>query len=176
VNPSSVNKWVSEGRLRAYRTPGGHRRIRVGDLIAFLDSQHYPVPRPLEHAVRRRLLVVDDDVDQLSAVARLVKPHAERVDVQTVDNGIDALVLIGSWKPHLVILDVYMPELDGLEVCRRLHANPDTREVGVVVASAQMTDEIEKNALDAGARRAVAKPVPLATVLSELMPDERAAI
>ena len=170
VNPSSVNKWVAEGRLRAYRTPGGHRRIRVGDLVVFLDTHQYPIPRPLEHACRRRLLVVDDDVGQLAAINRLLNAQAPQLDARTLANGIDALVLIGSWKPHLVILDVFMPEIDGLEVCRRLKANPDTQRVGVVITTGQLTDDIAQSARDAGARRVVPKPVTLDLILSELFP------
>jgi excisionase family DNA binding protein len=47
VNPSSVNKWVKEGRIPAYRTPGGHRRIQAADLVAFLTEYAMPVPVPL---------------------------------------------------------------------------------------------------------------------------------
>ena len=47
VNPSSINKWVNDGRIQAFRTPGGHRRIRVADLVAFLEKHKMPVPRTL---------------------------------------------------------------------------------------------------------------------------------
>ncbi len=168
ISPSAVNKWVEAGHLHAFRTPGGHRRIRVGDLLTFLDSKKYPVPRALRSAHRRRLLIVDDDVLQLKALARALKSHGETIEVQTVNNGIDALVLVGAWKPHLVVLDVFMPELDGLEVCRRLHANPETAGVGIVVATGQLSREIETTALAAGARLAMQKPLDLKQLIAEL--------
>jgi excisionase family DNA binding protein len=47
VNPSSINKWVKERRILAYRTPGGHRRILAADFVAFLTEYKMPVPAPL---------------------------------------------------------------------------------------------------------------------------------
>jgi excisionase family DNA binding protein len=168
VNPSSINKWVNEGRLAAFRTPGGHRRIRAGDLVVFLDMHKMPVPRSLSSAAKRRMLVVDDDLPQLQAIQRLLKPHMDRVQVALVSNGIDALVQVGAFKPHLIVLDVFMPELDGLEVCRRLKANPDTREIDVIVTSGSFTPALEENAVSAGALRCLPKPIDIKLVLEDL--------
>lgn len=168
VNPSSVKKWVNEGRIVAFRTPGGHRRIRVADLVDFLHRHAMPIPRPLEAACKRRLLVVDDDLMHLRALARSLRPYAARVDVELVQNGIDALVMVGSFKPDLIVLDVYMPELDGIEVCRRLKLKPETRHIGVIVNSAHLTKSVEENALAAGAVRCVPKPLDLKVLLEHL--------
>ncbi|MDB4967524.1 MAG: chemotaxis protein CheY [Myxococcales bacterium] len=168
VNPSSVKKWVNDGRIAAFRTPGGHRRIRVSDLLDFLNRHAMPIPRPLVAASKRRLLVVDDDSMHLRALERRLKPYRARVDVQLTQNGIDALVLVGSFKPDLIVLDVYMPELDGLEVCRRLKLRPDTRHIGVIVNSAHLTKTVEENALAAGALTVVPKPMNLQVLLEHL--------
>lgn len=47
ANPSSVNKWVKEGKIPAHRTPGGHRRMRVSDVVAFLREYEMPIPPAL---------------------------------------------------------------------------------------------------------------------------------
>lgn len=168
VNPSSVKKWVNEGRIAAFRTPGGHRRIRVSDLLDFLARHAMPIPRLLAAASKRRLLIVDDDAMHLRALDRRLRPHRARVDVQLTQNGIDALVLVGSFRPDLIVLDVYMPELDGLEVCRRLKLRPDTRHIGVIVNSAHLTKAVEENALAAGALTCVPKPMDLKVLLEHL--------
>ncbi len=174
VNPSSVNKWVNAGLIPAFRTPGGHRRIRTADLLTFLDAHKMPVPQQLRRVERQRLLLVDDDAKQLVTLARVFTPHAAVLDVRTADNGIDALLLLGSFKPHVVLLDVYMPELDGIEVCRRLKANPLTSGIAVLITSAQLDDDVEKRALEAGAKRCLHKPVDIAQVLSHLALPPRA--
>lgn len=169
VNSSSVKNWIEQGRITAFRTPGGHRRIRAADLVAFLDTHKMPIPANLESAGRRRLLIVDDDLTHLRTMGRLLKQRYEdRVQVALTSNGIDALVLVGSFKPNLIVLDVFMPEIDGLEVCRRLKANPDTRNIEVIVASGHLTAEIEDNALRAGARRCLTKPLDLDIIIEEL--------
>ena len=168
VNPSSVKKWVNEGRIAAFRTPGGHRRIRAADLVEFLDSHKMPIPRSLAGASNRRLLIVDDNPQNLKALERLLKPHLGRIQLQTTSNGIDALVMVGSFKPNLIVLDVFMPEIDGLEVCRRLKDNPETRNIGVLVASGHLTPEVEASALQAGARRCLQKPIDIGFVLENL--------
>ncbi len=169
VNSSSVKNWIEQGRITAFRTPGGHRRIRAADLVAFLDTHKMPIPANLESAGRRRLLIVDDDLTHLRTMGRLLKQRYEdRVQVALTSNGIDALVLVGSFKPNLIRLDWFMPEMDGLEVCRRLKANPDTRNIEVIVASGHLTAEIEDNALRAGARRCLTKPLDLDIIIEEL--------
>ena len=168
VNPSSVKKWVNDGHIVAFRTPGGHRRIRAADLIAFLDQHKIPVPRPLSNAARRRVLAVDDDPIQLKAVGRALKKWSDKVEVSLVDNGIDALVEIGAIKPHALVLDVYMPGIDGIEVCRRLKSNPATKDIAVIVTSGRMTAEIEQAARAAGARRVLRKPVDVNAIIEEV--------
>jgi excisionase family DNA binding protein len=168
VNPSSVKKWVNEGRIAAFRTPGGHRRIRVADLVDFLRRHAMPVPQPLAAASKRRMLIVDDDLMHLRALERRLKPYRARVQLELTQNGIDALVMVGSFKPDLIVLDVYMPELDGIEVCRRLKLKAETRHIGVIVNTAHLTKSIEENALAAGALTCVSKPMDLKVLLEHL--------
>jgi excisionase family DNA binding protein len=170
VNPSSIKKWVDDGLLVAFRTPGGHRRIRATDLVTFLVQHSMPISPELQDAAKKRLLVVDDETEQLRAISRSLKRFADRIEVQTTSNGIDALVLVGSFHPHAVLLDVYMPGIDGLEVCRRLRKNPATKDVQVYVVSGAFTSSLEQKALEAGAIKCLPKPIDARLVVSLLFP------
>jgi excisionase family DNA binding protein len=172
VNRSSVKNWVDEGRLAAFRTPGGHRRIRAADLVAFLEIHRMPVPQPLATEAPQRLLIVDDDEALLHAYQRTLCRSSDLL-VEVVSNGIDALVRVGSFKPNYVLLDFYMPEIDGIEVCRRLKANPETSQVEIFVATAHLTATIEKQALDAGVRECWQKPVDVQVLLSRFVSAPR---
>lgn len=165
VNASSVKKWVDDGLLVAFRTPGGHRRIRATDLVEFLVRHRMPIPSELGDAGRKRVLLVDDDQPQLTSLSRALKRQADRLEVVTANNGIDALVLVGSFHPHFVVLDIFMPEIDGLEVCRRLKKRPDTRDISIVVVSGGLTPALERKALEAGAVRCLPKPIDVHALL-----------
>jgi two-component system, cell cycle response regulator len=81
-----------------------------------------------------RVLVVDD----ILANVRLLeaKLSAEYFDVVTAMNGLDALDAIQRSKPDIVLLDVMMPGIDGIEVCKRIKANPATQHIPVVMVTA----------------------------------------
>jgi CheY-like chemotaxis protein len=70
--------------------------------------------------------------------------------------------------PHLVVMDASLPGIDGVDVCRRLKANPATSEVAVVLAGAHVTPQFEEAARKAGARSAVRKPIDVAVLLEEI--------
>ncbi len=173
VNPSSVNKWISEGRIQAYRTPGGHRRIRIADLVEFLAAHDMPIPPDLH--TRRRLLLVDDDKLYLKSVKRMAKRHASAVEVELVENGIDALIRVGAFRPHLIVLDVFMPGVDGIEVCGRLKANEDTKSIDVLITSGKLSPAIERKARAAGALDCLHKPVRFEKILEYLLVEHQTA-
>lgn len=101
---------------------------------------------------------------QLRAIERVLRDQ-HQVELTLADNAIDAMIAVGALKPDLVIMDILMPGLDGIEACRRIKCNPATRDIQVVLASAMLTPELRRAARHAGAKRAVAKPVDLVELL-----------
>src|SRR6266851_9738626 len=98
VDPSTVSKWIDKGILVAFRTPGGHRRVRSADLRAFLTSHQMPVPPELGNGVIR-LLIVDDEKSVLDSLKRAFKAYEPQVDVTTTDSAVEALLLVSEQKP-----------------------------------------------------------------------------
>lgn len=168
VSRRSVNNWIEKGLIEAFRTPGGHRRVRAGDLVAFLTSSGMPVPSDLDGLARRKIVIVDDDAAQLRSYRRLLSTYATVAEVKLFDRGIDALLAIGAFNPDVVLLDIVMPGLDGLEVCRRIKAGERTRDIDVMMCSGRLSPEVEAVATEAGARCCLDKPVDTARLLSEL--------
>jgi two-component system, cell cycle response regulator len=104
-----------------------------------------------------RVLVVDD----ILANVRLLeaKLSAEYFEVVTAMNGLDALDAIQRTKPDIVLLDVMMPGIDGIEVCKRIKANPATQHIPVVMVTALDQPEDRVRGLEAGADDFLTKPV-----------------
>ncbi len=105
-----------------------------------------------------RILAVDDDELQLRALRRGAR-NDPRVELSAVNNAADALLLIAIRCPELVVVDVFMPEIDGIELCRRITSDPNTRHLPVILASVEMCPELEALAFAAGAAGAISKPV-----------------
>ena len=112
------------------------------------------------------ILIVDDNVRNLDLLAQLLRGHGYRV--RPANSGARALRAALSAPPELVMLDVSMPEMDGYEVCRRLKAEPATREVPVIFISA-LDEAMDKvKAFGVGAADYVTKPFQIEEVLSRI--------
>lgn len=164
VDPSTVSKWIDRGILFAFRTPGGHRRVRSGDLRSFLIAHQMPVPDELGSGTVQ-LLVVDDEKPVLDAVKRAFKPYANQVDVVTTTSGVEAILLVSEGKPHGMLIDLNMPDLDGLEVCRRIRSRKALEGVRLITMTARHSQEVADQSLKAGAIACLPKPVDVQQVL-----------
>jgi excisionase family DNA binding protein len=164
VDPSTVSKWIDKGILLAFRTPGGHRRVRSADLRSFLIAHQMPVPEELGSGVVR-LIVVDDEKLVLEGVKRALKPYASAVDVTTTTSGVEALLLVSEQRPHGLLIDLNMPDLDGLEVCRRIRVRKQMESVKLITMTARHSPEVVEQALQAGASACLAKPVDIQQLL-----------
>lgn len=113
--------------------------------------------------IRRRILVVDDE-PQITRVLRR-SLTSQGFDVRTAADGESALDLFGDWSPDLVVADLSMPGMDGLELCRRLRA---ASEVPIIVLSVRGEENIKVRALDLGADDYVAKPFGMDELLARI--------
>ncbi|MGL1920073.1 MAG: PleD family two-component system response regulator [Hyphomicrobiales bacterium] len=104
-----------------------------------------------------RILVVDDILTNVKLLE--AKLTAEYFEVSTAVSGVEALEVIATTPPDIVLLDVMMPGMDGFEVCRRIKNNPETQHIPVVMVTAldQASDKI--TGLEAGADDFLTKPV-----------------
>jgi CheY-like chemotaxis protein len=104
----------------------------------------------------RLVLVADDEEDILTLVTTIVARAGH--EVVSVRDGAEALAAIRDRRPDLVVLDISMPEVDGLEVLRRLRADGETSGLPVLLLSAQAQEADVRRGFDAGASAYVKKP------------------
>ncbi|GBD93261.1 transcriptional regulatory protein YycF [bacterium BMS3Abin05] len=105
---------------------------------------------------RKRVLVVDDEEDILELIGHNLKK--EGYDVQSVATGEEALRAASENIPDLIVLDLMLPGVDGLEVCRRLKEDPDTRRIPIIILSAKGDEADIVTGLELGADDYVPKP------------------
>lgn len=139
VYPSSVMNWINDGKLKTYRTVGGHHRVTRQDLVAFLNGLGIPLPPELARASGPRVLIVDDDAGVARVLRRAFARHPARFRVESCGDGVEALIRIGHEPPDLVVLDVVLPKMDGIRVCEAIKKNESTRGVKIVAISGKKT-------------------------------------
>ncbi len=117
-----------------------------------------------------RILIVDDE-PQLARVLRTgLKTHG--YDVRVAADGVSALETFGDWRPDLVVTDLAMPNLDGLELCRRLR---ELSPLPIIVLSVRGEEKTKVEALDAGADDYVTKPFGMDELLARVRAQLRRA-
>lgn len=112
---------------------------------------------------KSRILIVDDEA-QLTRVLR-TGLKTRGYDVRVAADGVGALETFGDWSPDLVVTDLSMPNMDGLELCSRLRA---FSQVPIIVLSAKGEEKIKVEALDAGADDYVTKPFGMDELLARV--------
>src|ERR671921_2828687 len=117
-----------------------------------------------------RILIVDDE-PQLARVLRTgLKTHG--YDVRVAADGVSALETFGDWHPDLVVTDLAMPNMDGLELCRRLR---ELSQLPIIVLSVRGEEKTKVEALDAGADDYVTKPFGMDELLARVRAQLRRA-
>ena len=152
VAQSTIRKWCDTGRLPAFYTPGGHRRLRRSDLDAFLGgSRAAPSPRgaPL-------VLIVDDDA-RLREFVR-VNLEMDGYAVREAASAEDGLTALEDEVPDLILLDVQMPSVDGWEMLRRVREKHGVEAIPVIMFSGKVDDRSGPEAAEQGAQAFIGKP------------------
>jgi excisionase family DNA binding protein len=172
VSDQSISNWIDSGKLRAGKTPGGHRRVEHNDLVAFLKQQNFRIPHELLPA-GTNILVMDAEKDASQRIKKALKAKYADWNILVAHDGFAAGEIVTTDRPNVVVLDLHMPGLDGFEVCRRIKANRLTRHTSVIAITAHPTPESEKAAMDAGASAYLTKPIEisqLSDVIQNLLP------
>jgi len=161
VTNDGILKWIKSGKLRAFSTPGGHYRVSAEDFRAFLNKFDMPVDETFFRGSERRrsVLVVDDEPDIREIVRRLLSEMDEDMRIEEASDGYEAGIKIGALQPDLVIMDVMMPRVDGISLCRSIRENPKTESVKVLAITAFPEQDNVKKMYDAGADLCLIKPL-----------------
>jgi excisionase family DNA binding protein len=159
VSPAAIKKWIQQGKLAAFRTPGGHFRILADEFERFQKTHGFDTGtgEPL------RVLVVDDQRAVAEVIVASLRAFHPSARMETAANGFEGLLKVGTFRPDVLLLDLGMPGMDGFEVCRQIKRDPVIRDTKVVVMTARLLDA-EPRAMEAGADGFLSKPFEAATV------------
>lgn len=113
-----------------------------------------------------KILIVDDEEDILEFIGYNLKK--EGYEVYTASNGVEALTLAAKIEPHMILLDVMMPMMDGMEACRELRRMAATKDSVIAFLTARSEDYSQVAGFEAGADDYITKPVRPAVLVSRV--------
>ena len=168
VSSKTIINWIEAKHIKAYKTVGGHRRIKKADLEDFMNKQGIPIPAGSASNERKRILVVDDDPIIVETIVQSLEEDEYGYDVISASDGFEAGLQINHFKPDLLILDIMMPDIKGYEVCEKVKSNEETKNTIIIVLSAYLDEEKFKKMKEHGADACFSKPLPLPQLKKEV--------
>jgi excisionase family DNA binding protein len=170
VSPGSVIRWIEEGRLKSAVTPGGHRRVEVQEVVRLLEALRIEIPPELKSEGQEeapspfRVLIIDDELGMRQMLRSFFEEHYPHFHVEEAPEGFVAGWKAHSLRPHLVLLDLRLPGLDGFRVCHLIRSFPGTQQAHIIAMTAYEEDGAKEKILGLGANDFLNKPFDLDTL------------
>ncbi len=183
-----MTNWINEGKLAAYSTPGGHRRIKREDLLLFLRLYQIPVPDELlrkpelaqktngdrnaaheqpsfdeiKSARKMKILIVEDDTNVSHIVKESLAASFPECEIVQAFDGFEAGKQIVSLAPDIILLDLILPGLDGFKVLTNIRQDRNCADIKIIAITGYDTEENRELILQAGGVDGFApKPIDL---------------
>lgn len=169
VTPRTIQLWSDSGILQAHKTPGGHRRFTASALEA-LAVQFDEDDKDQAITEKLRVLIAEDEPDLQKLYEVTMSGWSLPLEINIVKDGYEALVQFGKTQPHVLILDLNMPRMDGfhmLNVINNLIGSGDTE---VIVVTALSKGDISDHGGVPDGVKVFSKPIPfeeIETLLSK---------
>jgi excisionase family DNA binding protein len=173
VAPRTVSKWFDSGALHGYRIPGSKdRRIPLNQLIRFMKQHGMPLNGLMTGS--SRVLIVDDEQDIVEVLEKILEDEA-KYEVEVAKGGFAAGITADKFRPHVILIDMHLRDIDGREVARQVKNNPDLQLTKVIAMSGKMTDDEAKGLMASGFDGFLRKPFHVPQVI-EAIEDAMAVV
>lgn len=156
LHRATLWKYVKKGEIKTFKTPGGQYRIHRDDLKRFTRERGM-YAFPSESQTANKILIVDDDPGIQKLLGRLLNDPAYQLEYAS--DGFDAGMKTLKFQPHLILLDLFMPGIDGFKVCENLKQNADSASIKIIAISGYDTQTNRQKILDCGADLFLPKPI-----------------
>ena len=144
LSVATVQSLVEKGEIEAWKTLGGHRRVALHSVNAYL-ARHSPqrLKADTDPKSRLRVMLVEDDENAKDLYQSQFEAWDLKVDCTWMPSALEALMDIASMRPDLLITDLSMPGVDGVEMLKALKRNPNLADMQIVVISGLPAEAIE---------------------------------
>ena len=143
VTTRTVQLWSESGILKAWKTAGGHRRFNLDEIESLKAQFKTEAEVSVEHSLIR-ILIIEDEPDILTLYKMTIEGWNLPVVLLTAIDGFEGLIQIGAWKPHIVITDIQMPNINGVHLLKTLSQMESYKEMVVMVVSGLSKIDIDR--------------------------------
>lgn len=166
VAPRTVSKWFDSGQLRGYRIPGSKdRRIPLNSLIRFMKTHNIPLDGL--QSGRTRILIIDDESEIVEVLEKVLTEQAN-YEVRTVHSGFAAGVECEKFRPHVILLDMHLGDINGEGALKLVRSNADLQLAKVIAMSGKLTDGQAQQLLTRGFDGYLKKPFHVRQVIESI--------
>ncbi len=165
VDLSTVITWIDQGKLPAYRTPGGHRRVKLDDFLAFVKKYNLPMPSEIDVELNPKVLIIDDEPGIIKLITKAIKKQDSDIKIESAMDGFEAGRKILDFLPDLIILDLKLPGVDGFEICKAIKRDERLKDTKILAITAYATPENKKKILESGADDFISKPFEIGDLM-----------
>src|SRR5205814_8314123 len=173
VAPRTVSKWFDSGALHGYRIPGSKdRRIPLNQLIRFMKQHGMPLNGLMTG--QTRILIVDDEQDIVEVLEKILEDEA-KYEVEVAKGGFAAGITAEKFRPHVILMEMHLKDIDGKEVAKAVKSNPDLQLTKVIAMSGKMAEDELKSLTTQGFDGYLKKPFHVRQVI-EVVEDAAAVV
>ncbi|MGM0568882.1 MAG: response regulator [Elusimicrobiota bacterium] len=156
VDITTVQNWVKDGKLGAYRTPGGHRRITLKELRAF--ASRFSMPAAGFKSEKISILIADNEEQVRSTVRKIINKSYPNSKIYDAPEGFSAGKILASEDIDLLVLDIRMPRMDGFEVMGEIKKDSVLGSPAIIVITGYPEKGLEEKVKALGAEELLIKP------------------
>ncbi len=167
----TVFQWVKKGYLKAYQPAiNAAWKVTRSEVLRYIKEHNIPLEFLNDDKIR--ILVVDDEVGITTFISKALKKE-RNFEIEIANSGFKAGVKLTEFKPDIVILDIFLGEMDGREFFKHIKEDPELSEIKVIGISGKIDMSEEQSLMDIGFNAFVRKPFKINKIIDtifELIP------
>jgi len=173
VSTNTVRVWTNKGLLKSELTLGGHRRFARAEILRLVQARQPMEPVSTPDVLR--ILIIDDDEALAHTMAQGLESALPGAIVTVATNGFSGGMLARSAEPHIILLDLRMPGIDGFQTCKLLKDDDVTRPIRIIAMSGFQDEADRQRILAAGAEQFLEKPVRIPALVAAIQSGQPVA-
>jgi excisionase family DNA binding protein len=135
VSKQTVHKCIQDKKIKSYPIPSGRKKVLRDDFLSYLKDHDLPVNNDMFPNYRKKMVVIDDDDKIINLFQRYFQKVSSGWQIEYARDGMTGLLKIGVFRPDVIILDIEMPGMDGIEVCKKIQEDANLAHIKIIIIS-----------------------------------------